>query len=1129
MRRVTAARSTCIVLALAILLTIPARSALAGGGRERETPEERLARAAALIEQRQFDDSVEDIASAVEDDEEYVERAEELFRRIRDARQEWLEIGDEVLDNLARLRDPELPQSEILPAAVDTLASVRQMDAVYPNPNPEDAEIINDLNARVSLTVDQQRFRLVAEQAAAALEAGDYVTAVQFYVDGVEEDFGDLTEEQQALVTQETGIDLQRGVFESRPASLSDELLASARESIRELAVGDPEDLPEPFVSLAPVAQEEVAVLNATFAAGEFENADQLIADYLPTLRTVLDLSQAVREAAAVIETQEALNAQRLLEDPDYEYDWHTRFVSDLVLGRLTLDGESGSDEGLLYAVEQVRSIVLDGPADVTTEFASTNYQDAVALLTGFPWQERTSPADDDQARTHVAEVLPLLGRVQTAALTAVEIINAADELGLEIAQTDALAGPALAAYAPVLDARTLIGEQSRETLLGQATVLLASSLDLGSAVQTFETAFRAATPLASESDRTLLAGQRTDLQAPLSELEQLRDSWETVPDALEAAYATQHASYVGSLVSLAQSYETDVAARIARIDVAELQRRRATLQQSVDSADSNLSRTEVLDGTSIEVARPLSGAARDSLLPLVGTTSGTEVTDALTGELAQLRQDALALASSLESDVVHVSTDPRVESEEQAAREIAAAIGGVNAGILGRAVELLELALERVAVAQESESAGRGVIAEIQDLVLEASAASENGLTTRASELLGDAQQLLSSDNPAVVDAGDLFQTSLANWYRPDVEEFWNSQQVVLNNSVVEAQQSIVFVEVDQLSAQAQEALSEQDYADALGILEQAENIWSNVFPTTVNRTLTALLRQARTGFDQEASRVLREDMPGYTRLSRTLTNAYIAYDDGAYDEARAALTVFFNEQPLNFEARLLEVRLELASAQGNASTVVNSLIDGAIEAVDLTTIRLQQIDPYLISNAEATAALELEARLIAIREVVEDTGTDAGQAADRISNLLSLTDQVLRPPAIVPDPPVNLRAEADELIARAEAYGDWATLPGSEQQEVLALLERALQLVPGYSPAVQRWQQLVALVGGRQTLPAAGQAVLEEAITLRNQRQIADALTVMEDYLDVNPNAVLNKEFNDLLAQLQAAQRGR
>jgi hypothetical protein len=1101
---------------------------VAGGALE-QTPEERLARAAALIEGREYDSSIEDIAGAVEADEEYVERAEELFQRIRGAREEWLEIGDVVIENLNRLRDPELPPEEVLPAAVDTLAAVRQMDAVYPNPNPEDAEIISDLNARVSLTVDQQRFRFLVEQAAELLADGDYVEAVQTYIEGAEEDFGDLTAEEQALVTRENGLDLQRSVFESDAATLADERLAAARERMRELATGDPENLVAPFVELAPVAQEEVAALNATFAAGDFANAEALIADYIPTLRSVLDLYDELQTAASIIEEQEATNAQRLLDDPDYEYDWHTRFVSDLVLGRRTPDGQDRLPEGIMYTAEQVRSIALDGPAETTVFFAANAYEEAIALLLAFPWGTSSSPEDDAAVAAHIAEVLPVLERAETAAFTAVEIINAADELDLGIVDSQTISGPAPAAYSPVLDARAEIGDESRRVLLGEAAVLLISTVDLRRSLVTFAELFDQATPLVSLTDSALLADQRSAIRAPLEELNALVASWESVPVDLRTEFAREHGEYINSLVNLGRAYEIEVAAEIARLEVDSLEERLADLQNVVDQADEDLSVTIVLPDTEIEQLRPRSGAARDALLPLVGSVSGIEIQEVDSGQLVGLREAAIEVATSFADDVVYVSTEPRVQAEEATARAIAEEIGSRTTGLLAEAVSLAELALERVSVAEESESAGRAAVARVAELVAQANAASDAGAIGTASELLGDAQTLLSSDNPSIVDAGDLFQTSLSNWYRPEVEEFWNSQQVSLNTSVVEAQQTIVFVQVEQLSADAQEALAGQQFADALGILEQAEEIWSNVFPTTVNRTLTALLRQARTGFDQEASRVLREDMPGYSRLSRTLTNAYIAYDDGAYAEARSALAVFFNEQPLNFEARLLEVRLTLATAQGNADAVVNELIEGALEAVDLSTARLRAIDPYTISNAEATAALELEARLTAIGEVVEETGAATQAVQQRIDSLLALTDEVLRPPAILPDPPVDLVAEANQLISRAEAFGDWAVLPRAQQEEVLRLIERALELVPGYPLAVQRWQQIVALIGGRQTLPASGQAVLQEAITLRNQRLISDALTLLEDYLDVNPNAVLNKEFNDLLNQLRDAERGR
>ncbi|MFP4375517.1 MAG: hypothetical protein ACLFP4_00610 [Spirochaetales bacterium] len=1096
----------------------------------RGTPEsfrdsrDRLERAADLIEQEQYNESVDQIAGAVEIEEEQLEEAEKLFARIREALTRWNEKGDEVRQVISRLLEPDFPDEEVLPTAVEALALIQEMREIYPNPSAEQAALIGQMNEQVSLTVDRRRFRAVMDAAAERLEEGDYTGAVEIYVAGLEQEFENLTEAQAALVNDESGLNLQRTTFESNPQDVGDQLVASAREEVRRIALEDDQS----FVAVAPEAQEQARQMSEAFASGDFTSVETLLEDYLPQLRTVFAFYQDVQDNAEVLAAQETLNAARLMEDDEYKYDWHTRFVSDLVLGRRSGE-EAREDEGILYAMNQVRRIVADSPVEATQQYAQSTYDQAVEALLAFPWAEYTSPSDDPLVTAHREELLALIDAAQSAAITTIEIINVADELDIDVPSVNAvLAGgdPAPQAYAAVYATAADLPDEVRQTFLDSATTRLVSSIQLQETLLAAVNAWDESTPLASQNELEPLVAQRARVKEPLTLIQERLDAWSSLPPSLRDEYAPAHVGYLEGRIDALERAELEIVATAANIEVDSLEERLSELVASVAEADEALAREEALTG-GIDAPRPLSGRARDVLLPLVGTVEQQTVVNVEDGLLVGLREDADGTATRLLAEEPYIVPDTRVQAEIATAQEIAATVGTENVGLLSRAEELLEQALTQVAVAEEAESEGRSQIVRIEQVVRNAETASTQGEITRASELLAEAKQLYDSDDPTVADAGDLFEVSLENWYRPDVESFWNDELVRLNDVILAAEKTVVFNQVDSLTGIAQPLIRDREFADALDVLENAEQIWNNVFPTQPNPTLAALLRQARTGFSQESARVLREDLPGYTRLSQILNTAYGAFDARSYETAEQALELFFTEQPLNFDARLLEVRLALANADDEPDEVVADLVESALEEADATRAELRS---RVIGNNSFGALLELESKLQAVLEVIEDEESVSQDARNEVLTILDQVDAIIRPPAVLPAPPPNLRAEADRLIAEAEAYGDWARLPREQLIEVLNLLTQAIETLPGYEPAISRYQLALTSPNAptRQPLPPAGRAVLEQASSLVAQGQIDEARSVMEAYLETNPNARLDQNFRTLYDELRRIQLG-
>ena len=1089
--------------------------------------EARKAAADQRIREQDYDAAVGDLIRIVEDDEEELPAAETRFEAIRQARRAYVERGREVERELRALLEDDIPPDEVVPRAIAALTSIAAMRDIIPNPNPEDAALISELQFRVQLTIDQRRFRALMQIAAEAFRAGDFVAAVRIYVDGPDEEPIALTPEQQELIRLESGLDLQRGLFETVRTGIDAELFASAREAVRVVAAGRSEGDPTeaPFTVVSSNARAQADEMTIAFAAGDFADAQRQIAEYLPQLRAISRIFRDVRDAAVVIAEQERLNAERLLTDDGYAYDWHIRFVSDLVLGRRTGTGDHRA-EGILASIDTVRKLVAEEPVAAAQTFALDNYVRLQQAVTGFDWDTVRAPGSNALVASHVQDVVRLADAVALASRTAIEVQSTANDLPVD-APADATDGPpaaTAAAWREVLDSiATLDSGPIRDTLT-EAAIRAASAEQLVAIVREADVAYRAATPLASQTTTTPLVAQRESLRSPLARLRSGLAEWNALPAQIRTDHAAFHATYVENRISRVERYETDIVDQIATIDLRDFQTRLSSMQTAISASRTDLNATVQVAG--ITIARPRSGEARDRLRPLVGGVTGVRVTNLTAGDLDRLRRDASDLITRLEGDQAYVRSDARVQAHIDNARRIVTTVGSAQTGLTATAIGLMEQALARVAEAEQLERAGRARLVEVEQEIGAAQTANSAGDIQTASELLGRATLLLSTDNPAVQDASTLFEESLSNWYRASLEQFWNSERERVNTLIVSAQRSIVFTRVDQMVDDARPLVDNQQWLDALDMLEEGLVIWENVFPTQQNPSLTALLRLARTAYSQESEQVLREDLPGFSRLSQILNTAWGAYRDGSYGTAEQALGLFFTEQPLNFQARLLEVRLALAVAAEAPDRVVQNLLNGALSDADVTRA---QLSSRQISDDQFDGLLELESRLSAILEVVSEVAGVSAATVTEIRRLIAQLDPILRPPVQIPPPPPDIRAEADRRIDQAEGFGDWAVLPTAQIEQILRLLNEALDIYPGYQRALTAHRRALALPNApTQTyLDAQGTAVLRQARELLAQGQFAQALTLMDRYLIENPNAARDLEFNRLYNDLRRRQR--
>ena len=1120
-----------------------------------------LAEVERLIGEQRYNEAVAVLTRVVACDREQLDRAERYFDRIREIREQYVLKGFEVRDALQTMISEETTEEQLIPRALQALALIAEMSTIIPFPNFEELRLVASLESRILLTVDQRRFQLLMAQAAEASAPVDgtpvYAEAVRLYTVGPDPEI-DLSAAVDAeagaflLERLRYGLDLQREYFESQEYGLVSDLVTEARELVRRLAViGEPDGLPA-FTAVAGPAQQEAERLMELFGAGNFSGARNLVEAYLPTLDQVSTVHRRIEEAAQTIAAQESVNASRASQDPAYVYDNHIRFVNDLVNGR-----PGRSDEGIRAVAGTVRSLVTDGPVNAARAFGEAQYRGAVAGLTGFSWRGLTAPAGTARVSDHVREAIELLATAAGSYRAAVDIYSVARALDIEIPPPR----PNEPASVSLLPLFALVEERlaasiveddeiagTREAIL-EAAVRTASAEDLTEAARIALQGFTDGSALRSQTQVAPLQAQRTAVRGSLAEMTRYVEGWSAFESRLVEAYpergaplmaaaAPSHSGYLAARVGQLEEYELAVVREIARIEIADLQNRLTRAEASIASARQDLAATITVAG--VAVPRPRTDSARNALVPLVGTVSGTTIVSAATGELERLRTEATALAQRLIEDVGYVSRDAVIQGYVARANQVAATVGTVTAGTLQTARNLLQDALNRIAGSEEALRLGQARIPQIREAVAGANAAADSANLALAGQLIRQASELLSSESAAIRDASELFTESLELWYRAPIERQWETDRTALVALIQEAQGRIVYANVTLAVNDAEPLIQAQEWLPALDVLEPAFELWNSAFPQQQHPRLTPLLRLARTAEAATADRALREDVPGFERLSQLLSTAYGAYQQQDLDTARQALTIFFTEQPRNFDARLLEARIGLSEATGDRSAVVRRLVDAALAEGEMTDAVIRAAaQTGVVPDSVYNAALPLEPKLEAIRQVIQEVGGVSAVETNRIAALLRDIDAILRPPP--PRRPEELapavRAEADRLINesiafvnQARALGALVTLPPAQRQRFLELLDqadssvlRALVVAPNYRRALDQQVEIDRLRPpvGSPVLPPEGEAVYARAGELRLQRDVRGAVGLMEEYLRQNPSALYVPKFMERLDQ--------
>ncbi len=1138
----------CIAVLLFALLAIPA---FATGVLESDDPadrelpsaEESLTQADQSIRGQRYDEAIPRLVDAVKVDDDQLPAAEARFSRIREARQAYVEKGRQVERELRELIAGDIEPEMVVPTAFEALRLIAEMNEILPFPNPEERELISGLQSRVLLTIDRRRFDTMMRAAAEELESDNYVRAVEIYVNGLG-DYGfevsDPTvdgavtdgEARIAALLETDGIALQIGSFDPADFELIGERFAEARETIRRRTISDPQ---ETFASIAAPSEAQATLMIASFAAGDFDDAQDQIADYLPLLRQITDVYRTVLEASQTVADLEAFNAERAVIDEQYRYNWHVRFVADIVLGRTGTDGVR-RPEGVLHAVERVWDFVANGPVEATTAFGERRYDDATAALFGFDWAAAASPSDDVAVAGHVDETRRALESAVISYRTAAEILNVSRALGLEMPGAEDIVRAV--DLAPLTEAVGSLADEGIRAELLEAVTRMGSSRELDAVVRLAQSAYDVGSRLASQNNLAALGAQREAVRERIEGLRARLDEWEDFSTGLQSAApagtnpvadaAPQHASYVGARIDRARQYELGIVRRVADVRIGELNGRLAGLQTTVNAADADLAAVDPIS----DAPRPRSAQARDRLRPLVGTVAGTQVISTATGTLEGLQSDAASLAQELRDEPDHIWRDSRVQAVALQADQIASTVGTRADGLLRRAVTLLEQSLRQIADARELEQQALERVSQVDERIDEAQTENEAGNVLEASFLLDQADNLLSSNDPQ--DASNLFTSSLENWYRPEIERQWDEIRERLSVRLNDARRDIVLARVDMLAADAVPLIDPPPGEDlrpgeAILLLEEADALWSTVYPLIQNPVITPLLRRARILQSQQLQ-VLSEEVPGFERLSQTLNTARVAFQEGDFGTARRALAFFLGEQPLNAEARLLDIRLELETGQGSADAIVRGYVNRSLDEVTAQRGEAAAVESAIlnvnVSEEVFNNLLPLRSKLLAIEEIIEDRPGVGAAVRNRIDALLEAIEQILNPPP--PPAPPNPRVVADEIIDGLIARGDWENMTVEEQTEIYEELVRVTAILPGYERATQLIRLIQSYLPTVRTPTATEQAIMTRATRLVQQGDLNGALAELERYQAIaDRDPMLIPEWrnlhNDLIRRLR------
>ncbi len=815
-------------------------------------------------------------------------------------------------------------------------------------------------------------------------------------------------------------VDFQRIVFESRGYG---DIFRNSVDG----AVGLIEVNARDFIVQFPAYSRSGRALTSALDSATIVN-ETLYSSYIDTTTGIHELLGGVTEGSqdlAILRTQVAL------QFPDDPVDWYLNFQDIIARGRTDFRDSEGVDFAIRTALEEYNSEVRNRLT------ASANTQLDVA--TEEAARDRFATARDIY---RLAD--SLLGnreRVLSASKgytdTAVSLDDAIERLGA--ANTEEL-----------LDIRS-----GRAT--AQSLVKLYTNMDV---IQR-SSQNRAGTQFTLESRRDALFGIYAELERDFADWTDAREvlaGYPAIPEPRVAFSETATRAWRRRLIEAAES-GADLVVQIAQLKyepVTEAINRQSSIVEDL---------RPLIDGVEEETQNDLGEVSvRTSRYP-----------DRALAEVARVAEDlesAKTAFAAMEAEFAaapeFVRSRPRYRTEANSISTIAESLGRTD-----EETEAIVLAAQNL-IAQSDEYRSTG------DRRVQDSRAAIRGLLITTAKDNWDA-------------ARDAYYASLDLREDDEFRTFADDLIRTLGEEIQEAENVVVVRRVRELLISAQGLYDRDEYAGSRDVLLQATQLWeqTNVEP---NAEISRLLRLVTAALSLEEGRELTVTDPLYPILGNYLSIAKedfnsamelnaagsVADADRLFDRSLENLRNVRDVRPLNWEARILELRIAQVRSDEDFDAVFESRYNQALG-------RLGETSP-----------VEVYAELEVLAEINPDY-PGIQQEIHRLEITLNLRE----------DPVDQARiAQANTLVRRAETL---AANGGTDEALVaVSLLEEAVTINPGDSAAQFLLDELRIKLGGQAqvALASADEQQYRRAETLFSQGRVLQALAIVERLIAVPSN---------------------
>ena len=958
--------------------------------------------------------------NALGQQEDPVERAEELISQNR------LNEAILILEETIR-EDPER-----IHEAEDLLREIRRLRGSYNElfqqliahllENPQDIETTLDIIDRME-AVDEEPNPRTRQQVAEAR----YIAQLAFDRDLAERRMNDARvalqegRELEAIAIYMELRDLQRESFEERGYSeIFRNTVNSAVTSLEE-TVTDFRELSDTVAESS--SQLITAVRESDSPATE---AGFPVEQLITVLEDVSTLRNEVEEAATTIRDQ---REQVRLQFPDNPIDWYLVFQDQIARGR----SEYRGDEGILPAVRQFAEGQIDRSLQVAEQEAAARREGALVAYRGDEYTE---------AAAAFLRMSPYFGVVD-------RLLAAKGELYIptpEPAIAEAELSPELFDRLLTASFRRLSGAYSGR--LSEEMVPIAPATEVVS-----ETI-----PVLEQQKETVRAGVdtltalsqewRAEVAGILAQVEA-----ERLPPRSRGA-ASDVSERMSRKIAAARNAEVRVAARIIELNRERLAERQGEISGELPEVAA------LVEGTEEQLAEIEEG----------GDVQISRYPDQALDVYAGLEADATAVIEEIESILA------RFEEEREYIRED----------------ELVTESLSRLrALLERSEGLSATLAGRIEEM--EAQIAEAQQLREEADQLVAETRAALSALQ--VETARNLWEQAREAYYdslsiqedepfREQVDEL----VLALGNDIQEAQNRLIVQEVRDLINEADMLYNQDEFGGARDALAQAEQLWSQVY-VDPNTEVQRLLRLVNAALSIQEGRTLTETDPLFPVLGNYLNLAQQDFRDGRelytagrqnegerlLNRAIENLRNIRDVRPLNWNARILELRILQITAEDNFPEVFEARYEDALDRID---------DGELLAvYGELEALAEINPNYPGLQERIRELEIE-----------LNLRENPIDQARV---------AESNQLYQQAQRLAD----AGSRDQAVVAvsLLEEAVDLNPNNQDATFLMDSLRIRIGGQATvaLDSADEQQYRLAETLFSQGQVARAFSIVERLL--------------------------